>query len=210
MVLGFRQFGGLNPNVSVELITEAIGNTPRLAREKSLKLVNDDKVDIMVGVVGTHALRDIHEVFVGSKTPLIVNSVGEHVVTQAEHSDQTRYIVRYLLTLSGRQAYVQLAIECENREQSDVRYRLKGWTSPVKQGGGGPWDSVLWDKNPAASFCFEAPAQTVYPPSGPSCPRFSSLVPHKTDAVFSHHFPTVRLCPGSSSTQVHSLFQNVR
>lgn len=66
LVLGFRQFGGLNPNVSVELITEAIGNTPRLAREKSLKLVNDDKVDIMVGVVGTHALRDIHEVFVGS------------------------------------------------------------------------------------------------------------------------------------------------
>ena len=91
LTLGFRQLKDVGGKWTFNLVTEDIGTRPGLAVEKARKLVVDDKVDIVVGVLSPHAVKDLRDTFYETRTPLIANTVGETIVTQAESSPYVFY-----------------------------------------------------------------------------------------------------------------------
>jgi len=91
LTLGFRQFEDIGGKWTFDLVTEHIGTRSSLAVEKARKLVHENRVDIVVGVLSTHAIQDLRDTFSETRTPLIANTVGEKVVTQAESSPYVFY-----------------------------------------------------------------------------------------------------------------------
>ena len=79
--------GGLK----VTTIQEDEGTTTQDALSKARKLIQQDKIDIMVGIVSSANALAIRDTIDQSKTPLIITNANANEITSTQKSD---YIFR--------------------------------------------------------------------------------------------------------------------
>lgn len=88
--LGLEEFGG-DTDATFELVTEDTEVKPPVALGKAKKLVLQDEVDVMVGIVSSGVLGALRDFVDGAQVPLIVANAGNDDATGA---DCSAYITR--------------------------------------------------------------------------------------------------------------------
>lgn len=88
--LGLDAFGG-DSGATFEIVTEDTEVKPPVGLAKARKLILQDKVDVISGIVSSGVLGAVREVVHGSKVPLIVTNAGNNDATGADCSP---YITR--------------------------------------------------------------------------------------------------------------------
>lgn len=78
--LGLKQFGS-NTSVTFDISREDTEVKPPVALGKAKKLILQDKVDVMVGIVSSGVLGAVRDMVHGAKVPLIVANAGNDAAT---------------------------------------------------------------------------------------------------------------------------------
>lgn len=86
MSLYFGQANNQAGGRRIELVSRNIGFGPSRAVEASRKLIQEDEVDFVVGVLNSGVASDLRVVFQESHTPFLINNVGANVIRPAESS----------------------------------------------------------------------------------------------------------------------------
>jgi branched-chain amino acid transport system substrate-binding protein len=89
--LYLEQHNGLLGGLKVTTVQEDEGTTTQDALSKARKLVQQDKVDVMMGIVSSANALAIRDTIDQSKTPLIITNANANEITSTQKSD---YIFR--------------------------------------------------------------------------------------------------------------------
>jgi branched-chain amino acid transport system substrate-binding protein len=81
LALAIADAGGQVAGRKIEILREDTTHKPDIAQSKAKKLVFEDKVDILVGPVGSGELTALFDFAVQSKTPLIIPNAGDNEAT---------------------------------------------------------------------------------------------------------------------------------
>lgn len=95
MALYFDKVGWTAGGRKIELIKEDEELEPRVGIQKTRKLIEQDRVDLMTGIVATHIAYAIRDIVDGAKTILVVSNAGGNALTRERKSP---YIFRTSFT----------------------------------------------------------------------------------------------------------------
>ena len=95
--LGIEHFGDALGEHSISIVREDTEANPAKGLAKAKKLILQDKVDVLTGVVSSAVLGSVHSVVNGSKTPLLVSNAGNDLMTGEKCSP---YITRISFSMS--------------------------------------------------------------------------------------------------------------
>ncbi len=86
MKLYFDEVGGEAGGRPIEVITEDTEIKPDVAQQKARKLVEQDEVDLVAGIVSSGVLMALRDYFDSMKKPLIVANAGANQISRAAKS----------------------------------------------------------------------------------------------------------------------------
>lgn len=89
--LGLEHFGGVLGEDTVEVLTEDTEAKPPVGLVKAKKLVLQDQVDVLAGIVSSGVLAAVRDFVDGAKVPLVVANAGN---VDATGDRCSRYIIR--------------------------------------------------------------------------------------------------------------------
>lgn len=90
MRLFFDKVSASESGAEIQLVTESVGQGVSPAIQKSLKLIQQDNVDVVVGALSSEVAARLRHLFQENRIPLIVSNVGANVVREA---DQNPYVI---------------------------------------------------------------------------------------------------------------------
>lgn len=95
MKMYFESVGNEAGGRKIELITENSEMTPDIGLQKARKLVEQDKVDLVTGLVSSGVANAVRDYFHDNKKILIISNAGSNAITRAQRSP---YIFRTSFT----------------------------------------------------------------------------------------------------------------